>query len=562
MGWQVTSQAVPLFVAAALAGAAAVVAVRQREQHGSRLFVGFVLAAAWWSLGAGLELLRTDMPSSTLLTKATYLGIIVVPIAWVLFILEYTGRRQWFDRRRLGLLVVVPVISTVAVATNEPFGVHTLFWIEPELAIEGSVRSFDGTYGPLFWVHALYSYALLTLGSYWLLELAIFSEHRYRSQAIGLLGAVAAPVGVNALYIFDVIQTPYDPTVLGIVLSSVLILGSFRRHNLLDVVPAARELARSELLENLDDPIIVHNDDERVVDVNPAATHVFGIDRRDAIGEDIETVSQELHRFLDSDKSTDTLTRDVDDVTRYYDVNVTSLSTGTDAEVGQLLALRDVTAREHNRQQINVLNRLLRHNFSNAITVILGNAEHARDAVTDETIEQRLATVVEHAETVMGKRERLTRVLQSLEGEQYERGEVGDVIETVTAAIRENNPDADLRVEGPNAPLEIDGRDRLYIAIEELLVNAIEHNDGSMSKVGCETSVVDGVAKITVTDNGPGIPQHELNPITNGGETQLAHGDGVGLWLVSWIVHSLAGTIDVQTNDSGTTVTITVPGCE
>ncbi|MFW5973939.1 MAG: histidine kinase N-terminal 7TM domain-containing protein [Natrialbaceae archaeon] len=562
MGWQATVQAVPLFVAAALAGVAGVVAFRQRDDHGTRLFVGFVLAAAWWSLTAGFELLRTDIFWSVTLTKATYAGIVVAPITWVLFVLEYTGRRQWFDRRRLGLLFVVPVISLLALSTNEPLGVHNLFWARFELAADGGVWSLSGTYGPLFWLHSVYSYALLAIGSYWLLELAVLSEHRYRYQAIGLLGAVAAPWTVNALYLLEVIRTPYDPTILGIVLSLLLILATIRRHSLLDLAPAARKLARTRLLETLADPVVVIDDEWRVVDLNPAAAAVFDVDRTPVIGAELAVVSPKLRDWLDGDRSEGVITYDVENVERYYDVQVTPLSRKGATDSGTLLALRDVTARQHNRQQVSVLHRLLRHNLSNTVTTIHGNAEYAVARARDDEVRDRLRVIQDNAAAMMDKQEKLDRVLRTFERERYTCKSLHALLQEVVDTVGQYHPDAQVTVETQGTSLSFDGQERLRIALEELLTNAIEHDPAEAPRVHVSATVADGQARISITDRGPGIPAHELEPLTNGEETQLSHGSGVGLWLVSWIVHSLGGAVDFETDGSGTTVTLRIPGRE
>jgi signal transduction histidine kinase len=64
---------------------------------------------------------------------------------------------------------------------------------------------------------------------------------------------------------------------------------------------------------------------------------------------------------------------------------------------------------------------------------------------------------------------------------------------------------------------------------------------------------------VTVADDGPGIPEHELAVLT-GDEpiTQLSHGSGLGLWLVIWLAESYGGHVRFG-DDGGTTVTVTIP---
>jgi two-component sensor histidine kinase len=46
--------------------------------------------------------------------------------------------------------------------------------------------------------------------------------------------------------------------------------------------------------------------------------------------------------------------------------------------------------------------------------------------------------------------------------------------------------------------------------------------------------------------------------LETGRETPLEHGEGLGLWLVNWIVTGLGGTVTANTDD-GTTVRLSLP---
>jgi len=62
-----------------------------------------------------------------------------------------------------------------------------------------------------------------------------------------------------------------------------------------------------------------------------------------------------------------------------------------------------------------------------------------------------------------------------------------------------------------------------------------------------------------VSDDGPGVPDHELAVIDEGAESALEHGSGLGLWLVDWGANTLGGDVTFDVDESGTTVTVTLP---
>ena len=91
------------------------------------------------------------------------------------------------------------------------------------------------------------------------------------------------------------------------------------------------------------------------------------------------------------------------------------------------------------------------------------------------------------------------------------------------------------------------------------MTNAVEHG-GDASTVEVTVAAEPGNrVTIAVADDGPGLPAVERDLLRGGTETPLNHGDGLGLWLVNWIVTDVGGTLDV-TVDDGTTVTVELRG--
>jgi signal transduction histidine kinase len=62
-----------------------------------------------------------------------------------------------------------------------------------------------------------------------------------------------------------------------------------------------------------------------------------------------------------------------------------------------------------------------------------------------------------------------------------------------------------------------------------------------------------------VSDDGPGIPEAELETIRAGQETDLQHTSGLGLWVVTWGATLLGAEVDFDAGPEGTTVTVALP---
>ncbi|MFW6045628.1 MAG: sensor histidine kinase, partial [Natronomonas sp.] len=98
-------------------------------------------------------------------------------------------------------------------------------------------------------------------------------------------------------------------------------------------------------------------------------------------------------------------------------------------------------------------------------------------------------------------------------------------------------------------------------AIEELVENAIIHNDRRTPSVTITVEAGDEMVRITIADDGPGIPDEEAGVLLGDRDIEpLYHGSGLGLWLVHWIVHRSDGTLTFEKTDHrGSRVTIGLP---
>lgn len=227
---------------------------------------------------------------------------------------------------------------------------------------------------------------------------------------------------------------------------------------------------------------------------------------------------------------------------------------------------RDATDRKRRDGLISVINRILRHNLRNDVGVIDGYAEILESSVTDS----------EHAALAGRIRTAATRLLdlsetaQTLEENvdappELRPLDVVPVVDRVVEQIDETYPDADITIAGPESAVA-EGAPRMETALWELLDNAAKHAGESPTidvEIAIEgTDAVGSSVVITVADDGPGLPEMERSVLETGREDPLVHGQGLGLWLVYWIVTSLTGELAVVDSRPGATIQIQLPSGE
>lgn len=114
----------------------------------------------------------------------------------------------------------------------------------------------------------------------------------------------------------------------------------------------------------------------------------------------------------------------------------------------------------------------------------------------------------------------------------------------------------------PHMPVVYYDETALTQVLNNLISNAIKHNDKDFCKIGISSVDKGTYYEISVSDNGPGVPQEQKENIFNLFENQnsrRSNSTGIGLAIVKRIVSGAHGTIWVNSeNHKGLTITFTI----
>ncbi|MFB6126712.1 MAG: PAS domain-containing protein [Halolamina sp.] len=204
---------------------------------------------------------------------------------------------------------------------------------------------------------------------------------------------------------------------------------------------------------------------------------------------------------------------------------------------------------------VNVLNRVLRHNIRNDMTVIRGRMQLITDDVDDRGSAEAAFRKIDELLEMCGKARELKDVMR--QDRERQRTDVLDVVERVVESVRREFPAASFTIEG-DAEVMADLSPSFERAVREVVENAAKHA-GAAPTVTVTVENAPNAAAVRVADDGPGLSEQEQNVLRTGEETPLVHGSGLGLWLVHWLVTSHDGDIETVVDDGETTMTITVP---
>ncbi|WP_302080457.1 PAS domain-containing sensor histidine kinase [Salinibaculum rarum] len=320
------------------------------------------------------------------------------------------------------------------------------------------------------------------------------------------------------------------------------------------------------LVESAGDPMYVFDESGHIKVCNEAMVEFTGLSRTTLRGlhlvellprESIKQGNEALERILTDRtnrwESFEVWLTDSDGYERLFEVTVGPIQEHGD--VSEWVAtLRDVTDRHRKQQQIQrikqVFARSLRHNIRNKTAVINGFAAAIEDSVSGENKEsvERIRAASEALATTSEKVSNLEWIVGG-DFEQVDH-ELATLVSDSIRAARDTEPAATIETDLPEC-VRVTGIRDLDFAFRNLIENALEHgHDGTPPTVTVEvTEADDEWVTVSVTDDGPGIPDHEVRVIERGEETALEHASGLGLWLVDQVIEQSGGDLQFEVED-------------
>lgn len=320
--------------------------------RGHMAFTLLMLSLSWWACAYAHELTSPDLATALLWGQLQHLASVSAPAFWLIFALDYHGHPAAHNRRLWLGLTVMPLITLVLLWSNQG---HGLFWSSVAFSQVGGFRFLAVSHGPWFWVYLIYAYNLVVGGALLLLNSARRTPLPYRNQAIMWAVGGLLPLVGNLLYMAGLRPLGYlDLTPLFFVPSALLFIWASYQSRLLAIVPEAR----SQTVEAMADGLIVLDEHERVVDVNPAGQRIFATTLEAALGHPLNEVAPALAAVLAHAENGTELSMGAGPQTRFYDLRRNWLAGRIGQAAGSLIVLREITQRKATEERLRVQKEL------------------------------------------------------------------------------------------------------------------------------------------------------------------------------------------------------------
>jgi len=396
---------------AALTSSVAVIYIwRHRAAPGALALMGALIAITGWLILNTLELVDPTEVGTLLWAKLEYLFFTSAPVAWLLFALQYTGRNKWLTPRRIALLFLVPLIVSFFALTND--GYHLVWKSYVFTPINNWLAMNVVAYGPGFWVHIIYSYSMVFVGAFIIVREYFQSWKPYRQQSVWSVVGAIVPIVFNVVYVFRLIPGfRKDYSSVAYALSGLAFSMAILRYQLFDLMPVARKT----LVDEMSDGVLVVDQQNRMVDMNPAAQSALGLSAGEAIAHPAAQVLpfwQSLADSLSDKTETQTeISMGQGQAQRYYDVRLSPLSDRRRRLTGRLVVLHDITARremeeilrqanqelEARNEELDAFGHTVAHDLKGPLALIIGHAMLLADKspVPEEQRDESIRSIAE-----------------------------------------------------------------------------------------------------------------------------------------------------------------------
>jgi len=179
VSWQITLYFFPLLASTIISLAIGIYAWNHRKNSGAVPLTFLMFACATWSIFYALELCSTELQSKLFFTDLEYIGITLLPVAWLALALEFSGRGSWLSFKKIGLLVIIPIITIILVWTNS---YHKLIYRDVQIDFINGYPILEIVEGSWYWVNVAYSYALILIATLLIIEAFIHSPNYTRNR--------------------------------------------------------------------------------------------------------------------------------------------------------------------------------------------------------------------------------------------------------------------------------------------------------------------------------------------------------------------------------------------
>lgn len=374
---------------------------------------------------------------------------------------------------------------------------------------------------------------------------------------------------------FDFIPKPFSPKELRLVISKAL-------EHIRTLHDIAHEKSRMRVLINhLTGGVLATDAEKKVALANPAFLNLIGYHGEDVTGKaafDIipckelkDMIDQALNMPMDEFAE---LTTELEFKEKVLGVRCVPFRDRIGRILGAIAVLHDITTAKRVEQHKSDFVSMVSHEIRGPLNSVLMQLKVVLDGLAGDVTEKQAEILSRSSERIKAlvalstELLDLARIESGLITQEKERVDMTAILEEQVAF---NRPKAEAKqislglIPATNLPQILANPQNMEEVVSNLISNAIRYTPEG-GKISVDSGVEDNYFYFTVSDNGYGIPEDEIDLIfkrfyrVKNEKTRYITGTGLGLPIVKSIVEAHHGAIKVISElDKGTQFTVYIP---
>lgn len=550
-------------------------------------FISITAVTFLWCTIACFEKLAVHEDMRVFITNLLYFPIPFTCAFWLFFSLAYTERNQYFTKRWIAAFLAIPVLTTILALTNNA---HWWMFGEGHVQYQGLIPVLDRAHHAWFWIHTAYAYLSVTAGTVMILAYIINRQQWYQKQGFVMCIGAVIPMVANFFYlVLPSDQMPIDFTPIATTVGIIFFAWGTFKLPLMDLMP----IARATVVDNMRDLVLILDNQDRIIDLNPAALSIIQQPKSDIIGKHITdsfNVPIITHTELESEIQEIIHPHQGDE--RYYAVQSNPIINKRDEQLGRLIILNDITTLKRKEEALYEAKEraetatLAKSEFlammSHEIRTPMNGVVGFTNLLLDTTLSPEQH---DYVNTIQASSHALLSVINDiLDFSKIEAGKIElefrafSIHRCIEEAIDLFAQDALQKginlgyLIDANVPAVIKGdATRVRQILINLLANAIKYTQ--FGEVSIQVSRPEEASPFTlqfsVKDTGIGVPNKFLNSIfdsftqVDSSSTRSTGGTGLGLAICQRLSSLMGGRIWVESEEGkGSTFHFTIAAME
>lgn len=526
-----------------------------------------------------------------------YIGTCFLPVAFLFFSISFAKTKFKFKKPYL-LLFIIPITTLLVIWTND---YHHLFYVVY------NVTTADTVFGPYFYVHSVYSYALLFISLIYLIRYTIKNSGFFSKQSILILIGSLIPICINFVGVLGIPMTIYL-TPISFTISALFFALAMIKFRFLSVTP----IALQNIVDKMSDGYIVIDEENLIVDFNKPIVDFLRVKKdnfrnKDFFAYETKHIQKKdldtIRKYVDlSRKSSKTYSLQIKLIKsqKYFNVEITSMFSDN-LLLGTLILFKDTTQHILDMEQIQNNQSLLMererlaslgqliggiaHNLKTPIMSISGATEGLTDLIKeyDESIGDPEVTNEDHhaiakdmsewVDKIKTHTAYMSDVITAVKGQavtlsenQHITFDIDELVKRVDILMKHELKNALITL---NISINTDKNTALHgditslvQVINNMISNSIQAYNGKPNEsIELIVNREKNNLVISVKDHGCGLPEEVKKKLFKEMiTTKGKNGTGLGLFMsYSTIRAHFNGDITFESNSNGTTFNIIIP---